>query len=82
MRPVFGLKKVWMRRKAARGVWGIFLTAALAANILPAGGMTVHASEKGAEVLGLSESGEMEDDGVVQGSGELPEEVPGDAAAA
>ena len=82
MRPVFGLKKVWMRRKAARGVWGIFLTAALAANILPAGGMTVHASEKGAEVLGLSESGEMEDDGVVQGSGELPAEVPGDAAAA
>ena len=53
MKSVFGCKKVWMKRRAARGAnrrrtgcaMGIFLSAALVFEMLSAGGVTAHALE-------------------------------------
>ena len=63
MKSVFGCKKVWMKRRAARGAnrrrtgcaMGIFLSAALVFEMLSAGGVTAHALESRGEVRSLSE---------------------------
>ena len=88
MKSVFGCKKVWMKRRAARGAnrrrtgcaMGIFLSAALVFEMLSAGGVTAHALESRGEVRSLSErDGGLEGGGTQAGA---QAGTPGDASGA
>ncbi len=94
MKSVFGCKKVWMKRRAARCAnrrrrgcaMGIFLSAALVFEMLSAGGVTAHALESRGEVRSLSErDGGLECGGAQEGGGTqagAQAGTPGDASGA
>ncbi len=94
MKSVFGCKKVWMKRRAARGAnrrrtgcaMGIFLSAALVFEMLSAGGVTAHALESRGEVRSLSErDGGLGCGGAQEGGGTqagAQAGTPGDASGA
>ena len=94
MKSVFGCKKVWMKRRAARGAnrrrtgcaMGIFLSAALVFEMLSAGGGTAHALESRGEVRSLSErDGGLGCGGAQEGGGTqagAQAGTPGDASGA
>ncbi len=94
MKSVFGCKKVWMKRRAARCAnrrrrgcaMGIVLSAALVFEMLSAGGVTAHALESRGEVRSLSErDGGLECGGAQEGGGTqagAQAGTPGDASGA
>lgn len=94
MKSVFGCKKVWMKRRAARCAnrrrrgcaMGIFLSAALVFEMLSAGGVTAHALESRGEVRSLSErDGGLGCGGAQEGGGTqagAQAGTPGDASGA
>ncbi len=94
MKSVFGCKKVWMKRRAARCAnrrrrgcaMGIVLSAALVFEMLSAGGVTAHALESRGEVRSLSErDGGLGCGGAQEGGGTqagAQAGTPGDASGA